>query len=89
MAMDLHLQHPNIMTSFGSNAERQRCRLQRITAFFCSLLQHVVTLQSEEETDGHLNTIYATTVVYFLQDNNNKALLFVEATSRSGEGTVI
>jgi len=46
------------------------------------------TLQPEER-GGHLNTIYATTVFCFLQDNNNKALLFLEATSRSGEGAVI
>jgi hypothetical protein len=44
---------------------------------------------SARRRDGHLNTIYATTVVCFLQDNNNKALLFLEATSRSGEGAVI
>jgi hypothetical protein len=44
---------------------------------------------SARRRDGHLNTIYATTVVRFLQDNNNNALLFLEATSRSGEGDVI
>jgi len=85
MTIDLHLQHPNIVANCGSNAERLHCRLQRITAYLCSFYSMSSLFSQKKRWSSQYNICNDC----FLQDDNNKALLFLEATSRSGEGAVV